>query len=98
MTIFLVFNGLGVAFLLYVLGNFWIEGHRQRNNDQKYARRVNRPEWADVLVATHALSRNAQGGLSVIPFRSPTPSGDVLGYRTTPRETPEIPVRRISTR
>ena len=36
-TIFLILNGLGVAFLLYVLANFWKEGHRPKNDARKYA-------------------------------------------------------------
>ncbi len=37
MTIFFVLNGLGVIFLLYVLANFWKEGHRPQSNVRKHA-------------------------------------------------------------
>jgi hypothetical protein len=30
MTIFLVLNGMGVIFLLYVLANFWKDGHQPK--------------------------------------------------------------------
>jgi hypothetical protein len=69
MTIFLVLNGLGVAFLLYVLANFWKEGHRPENNARQYETEFERRDWADVAVITHPISHSAQGGISVIPFR-----------------------------
>ena len=70
MTIFLVLNGLGVIFLLYVLANFWKEGQRSKNDARKYAMEFERRDWADVFVVTHPISHSAQGGVSVIPFQS----------------------------
>jgi hypothetical protein len=69
MTIFLVLSGLGVVFLLYVLANFWKEGHRPGNNAQKYEAEFGQRDWANVVVITHPISHSAQGGVSVIPFR-----------------------------
>lgn len=97
-TIFLVLNGLGVVFLLYVLVNFWKEGRRPLNNARKDAAEFGQRDWADVLVVTHPISHSAQGGLSVIPFRAPERYSGKPTHRTTSRETSESPVRRISTR
>ena len=98
MTIFLVLNGLGVVFLVYVLANFWIEGHRPKNNARKYAAEFGHRDWADVLVVTHPISHSAQGGLSVIPFRSRDRRSDIPAHGTNSRGTSEAPVRRFSTR
>jgi len=99
MTIFLLLNGLGVVFLLFVLANFWKEGHQRTHDARRYAGDYERREWAEVLVTTHPISHSAQGGLAVIPF----PLRDrerVAGRiaRTASREKSELPARRISTR
>ena|ERR1700685_4757478 len=99
MTLFLMINGLGVAFLLYVLANFWKEGHRPQSNARKDATQFRQRDWADVFVLTHPVSHSAQGGISVIPFQSrrqefrDKPSGGPIS-----RETVGVSVRRISTR
>ena len=99
MTIFLMLNGVGVAFLLYVLANFRKEGHRPKSNARKYATEIDRRDLADVFVITHPISHAAQGGISVIPFQA-----RVRGLSDTPidstasRGTPEMPARQISTR
>jgi hypothetical protein len=98
MTIFLLLNGLGVVFLLYVLANFWLEGRRPINNARRYAAEFEQRDWADVLVVTHPISHSAQGGLSVIPFRAPERHSGKPAHGTTSRGTSETPVRRISTR
>ena len=98
MTIFYLLNGLGVVFLLYVLANFWKEGHRPKNNARKYAAEVGRRDWADVVIVTHPISHCAQGGLSVIPFRGRDRYSDNAAYRTTPDGRPELTARWISTR
>jgi hypothetical protein len=97
-TIFLVLNGLGVVFLLYVLGNFWKEGHRAKNVDRKYAMEFGRRDWADVFVVTHPISHSAQGGLSAIPFQARDRYSDKPAPRATSSVTHEAPVRRFSTR
>jgi hypothetical protein len=68
MTIFLVLSGLSVAFMLYVLVNFWKEGHRQPGSSWKHSKEPGRRDWAEVVVVTHPISHAAHGGLSVIPF------------------------------
>ena len=81
MTIFMALNGLGVAFLLYVLANFWKEGRRPENNARKYATEFEQRDWADVVVITHPISHSAQGGISVIPFRPLDRYGDKHAHR-----------------
>lgn len=98
MTIFLVLNGMGIVFLLYVLANFWKEGHRPRNNARKYAAEFGRRDWAAVLVVTHPISHGAQGSLSVVPFRVRGRFSDKPISRASSDETSEAPVGRFSTR
>ena len=98
MTIFFLLNGLGVVFLLYVLANFWKEGHKPKNNARKYAAEYRRRDWANVVVVTHPISHNAQGGLSVIPFRVRDRNSDKPAQRMTLHGTPDAPVRRFSTK
>ena len=62
MTIFLALNGLGVVFLLYVLANFWMEGHRPNYNARKYAAEFGERDWSDVAVVTQPISRSARIG------------------------------------
>jgi hypothetical protein len=99
MTIFLVLNGVGVAFLLYVLANFWKEGHRPKSNARKYATEIDRRDWADVFVITHPISHAAQSGISVIPFQARDRGlSDRPIHGSASRGTPDVLARRISTR
>ena len=99
MTIFLVLNGVGVAFLLYVLANFWKEGHRPKSHARKHATEFGRRDWADGFVMTHPISHAAQGGISVIPFQARDRGlSDRPIHNTAPHGIPEVPARRISTR
>jgi hypothetical protein len=99
MTIFFALNGLGVAFLLYVLAKFWNDGHRPRNNARKYAAEFGRRDWAEVIVVTHPISHAAHGGLSVIPFQPrPRALHDKPPRRAVSREAFELPMRWISTK
>ena len=99
MKIFFLLNGMGVVFLLYVLGNFWKEGHRSKSNARKHATEFGRRNWGDVFVVTHPISHAAQGGISVIPFQARDRGlSDRPIHSTASRETPEVPARRISTR
>ncbi len=98
MTIFLLLNGVGVVFLLYVLANFWKEGHRSNNNARKYPAEYGWRDWANVVVVTHPISHSAQGGLSVIPFRHADRHSDKPARRTISNGAPEMPVRRFSTK
>jgi hypothetical protein len=98
MTIFLMLNGLGVVFLVYVLANFWNEGRRPRINARKYAAEFGQRDWVDVAVVTHPISHHAQGGLSVIPFRIPDRHSDKQTQRMTLNGAPDVPARRFSTK
>jgi hypothetical protein len=74
MTIFLVLNGIGVVFLLYVLANFWKEGHRDGHHDRNAhwwsAADFGMRDSADLVVITQRTSPEAEIGLSVIPFQA----------------------------
>jgi hypothetical protein len=98
MTIFLVLNGLGVIFLVYVLANFLKEGRRPSNHTRKYAGEFRRRDWIEVAVVRHPSSHNAQGGLSVIPFRVRDRSSDKQAHTMTLNGTPVVPVSRFSTK
>jgi len=99
MTIFFVLNGMDVAFLLYVLANFWKEGRRPKSNARMYATEFGRRGWAEVFVVTHPISHAAPGGISVIPFQARDRGlSDRPIHSTASRGTPEVRARRISTR
>lgn len=98
-AIFLALNGLAVAFLLYVLVNFWKEGHQPKNDSQASEPAAKWRDWAEVAVITHPISSAAQGALAVIPFplagrktgtaqEGPVPAGRVR----------DLAAKRISTR
>src|ERR1700746_2440220 len=98
MTIFLVLNGLGVIFLLYVLAKFWNDGHQPRNNARKYATGFGRRDWADVIVVTHPISHTTRGGLPVIPFQPRHRAlRDKPSRRAVSHEAVELPMTWIST-
>jgi len=99
MTIFLVLNGLGVIFLMYVLVNFWREGRRTKKNARRYAAEYGHRGWAEVHVVTQPISHSAQRGLSVIPFPARDHGlAEEPTQRVTSLESSEFPARRICTR
>jgi hypothetical protein len=99
MTIFFELIGMGVVFLLYVLANFWKEGHRPTSDARNCAREFGRRDWANVIVVTHPISHSAQGGLSVIPFQARDREPLFKpGRGTTAPKAMERPEKRISTR
>jgi len=105
MSIFFLLNGIGVVFLLYVLANFWKEGHRPNNPARPCAAEFLRRGVEDVFVVTHPISHSAYGGLSVLPMQAREFGQDTEeDYRCfvdelekTPIETSEKP-KRLSTR
>jgi hypothetical protein len=97
-TIFLVLNGLAVVFLLYVLANFWLDGHRAGNRRPTEERMSGVEEWGNVAVITHPISPAAQGGLSVIPFRVAGKIGDQPAGGTSAKRKTDRAAKRISTR
>ena len=99
MTIFFALNGFGLAFLLYVLANFWKEGRRARNTARTYKSEFGERDGADVIVVTTPVSPNTWYAPAVIPFRSRSVD---LSNRTASepasRETSPERVKRTSTR
>jgi hypothetical protein len=67
--IFFVLNGLGLAFLLYVLVNFWKEGRRIDRPVRRHPPNGERSRDFEPIIVTHPISHTAQGGISVIPLR-----------------------------
>jgi hypothetical protein len=66
MMLFTALNGLGVVFLVYVLIQFWKEGHRpMRPVPGDRAIEFSVKDRPTVLVVTHPISHFAHGGLSV---------------------------------
>jgi hypothetical protein len=99
-TIFLALNGLGVVFLLYVLANFWREGHQPGCNSSIYAPEFGERDFRFAVALTHPISQHsAASARSVIPFegRNPKIGGQING-KPTDRKAIEILARRISTR
>ncbi len=68
MAIFLLLNGMGLAFLLYVLVNFWKEGHRAKGRVWPQESGSMRADGRTNLVVTHAMAHSVQHGATVIPF------------------------------
>ncbi len=67
MMLFTALNGLGVVFLVYVLIQFWKEGHRpMRAAPRDRASEFSMKDRPTVLVVTHPISHFAYGGLSVV--------------------------------
>lgn len=98
-TIFLALNGLAVAFLLYVLANFWKEGHQSKNSSRPSGAEDNWRDWAEVAVITHPISSAAQGGLAVIPFPvTATKFSAELEGGLPAGKTRDLAAKRISTR
>jgi hypothetical protein len=97
MTIFLVLNGAGVVFLLYVLANFWREGRRPKNDATRCTSEAGKRDCADTHIVALPISNKAQARLVVIPFRTRgrfvdgPARGAISGVKSEPR------VGRIST-
>lgn len=99
MTIFFVLIGMGVVFLLYVLANFWKDGHRPKTVDRELVVKSSRGNQVGVVVITHPISLSAQGGLSVIPFPvSDWRQGGKSAQSTTAQRTFDMPAKKFSTR
>ncbi len=99
LTIFLALNGLAIAFLLYVLVNFWKEGHQPKNASRPSEAEAEGRDWADVAVITHPISTAAQGGLAVIPFPVTGPQISMERNGAVPAgKTRATAAKRISTK
>jgi|SRR5882672_818157 len=87
MMLFTALNGLGVVFLVYVLIQFWKEGHRQmRPVPRDRAIEFSMEDRPTVLVVTRPISHFAHGGLSVVS-RQVRLSG--LQDRQLPQDSPD---------
>ena len=99
MTVFLLLNGLGVIFFLYVLGAFWREGHQRRNRSPEFAAGFSPRDGVSILVVAEPISGQENAGSSVIPFSMPRrEAAEQKAHRALATQASEFPVRRISTR
>jgi hypothetical protein len=98
MMLFTLLNGLGVVFLVYVLVQFWKEGHRSEQPDASGSViEFSVERKPTVVVVTHPISNNAHSGLSVVSSRARLSSlqdGPIHGSAAA--EADEMPVRRYS--
>jgi hypothetical protein len=70
MIAFYVLNGLGVIFMLYVLIQFWKEGHRSVNRTaRKYKIDASEMGTCEAVAVARPIRTRAQGKYSVIPIR-----------------------------
>ena len=99
MTIFFVLNGMGVVFLLFVLVNFWRDGHRPKTFVQEGVVQSLRRNKAEVTVLAPPISPTGQGGFSVIafPVNGREPAGK-SARTTTKGGTVEMRQKKYSTR
>ena len=72
MKIFLLLNGVGVVFLVYVLVQFWKEEHRTKCRGRAARCRVPYQNRAKIVVVTRPITLGAQADRSVVPFRAMT--------------------------
>ena len=99
MTVFLLLNGLGVIFLLYVLRGFWREGHQHGNRSQEFVAEFSPRKGVSILVVTEPISGSQNKSSSVIPFAMPRrESAEPQAQRAFATQVSEFPTRRISTR
>jgi hypothetical protein len=68
-NVFLLVNGLGVVFLVYVLINFWKEARQLTAATPRHIAQPVPTNRTDVVVVTLPISHSAYGGLSVIPMQ-----------------------------
>jgi hypothetical protein len=111
MLLFTALNGLGVVFLVYVLIQFWKEGHRSmRAGPKDRAIEFSMKDRPTVLVVTHSISgglqvepapvfHRAQGSLSVVT-RKVWLSGlqDTQLHEDSPDGADGTPLKRFSAR
>jgi hypothetical protein len=98
--LFTLLNGLAVVFLMYVLVQFWKEGHRSERPDARdRVIEFSVKDKPTVVVVTHPISLRGRGGLSVVSSRARLSSlqdGPIHGISA--RATDEMPVKRYSSR
>jgi hypothetical protein len=90
LMIFTALNALGVGFLLYVLAQFWIEGHKSRSAIRARIRVSVNSAWPQVVVVTTPITAETRPA-DVRVIRFPVRAGDNLQGRT--REASRSAVR-----
>jgi len=99
MGIFILLNGVGLAFLVYVLINFWNEGHRAKSATRPFQTHFVRNDIPEVHVINFPISHSAAGGLSVMPLQAQeSKSRGKQDSRPAGRAAVEIPRKRVSAR
>jgi hypothetical protein len=99
MKIFLMLNGAGVVFLLYVLANFWKEGRRSNLAIRRRGISIVQLSRSGIIMMPKPTSRGALGGQTAAPYR--VQELGIPGQReiqTTKRATNELPLKKYSTR
>jgi hypothetical protein len=102
MTMFYMLNGMGVAFLMYVLVHFWSEGRRMKRDGEGYRMDPLHRDMPGVFVMMRPFprsGRNSPGDRSVIPLE--TYQRETRGKQTVPRseDSAEVVImKRFSTR
>jgi|SRR5665213_1022573 len=99
MTIFFILNGLGVAFLLYVLANFWKERQPAQNDAPAYITELEQQGRTNVIAMSHPISQPTYSGFSVGAF--PKDRREFVGTQDGSkgaREAARAPVRLVSAR
>jgi|GEM_PF-4622855 len=66
MAIFMLLNGMGLAFLLYTLVNFWNEGKRSVNAARERRTVLRHIYKPDLIVVKRPVSRRNPGGVTVM--------------------------------
>jgi hypothetical protein len=92
--VFLTLCGLSVAFLVYVLVQFWKAERRSPCGDEPVM--VGSHRWnPNLIVVTHPISLSAHGGISVMPLQLQTPVPADQGDRVAgSARVLEMPVSR----
>jgi hypothetical protein len=95
MKIFLLLNGMGVIFLLYVLLQFWKEGRRSKHAvPPRRAIEVPYKDRTKIVIVTRPISNGAQADGSLASFqRSERSLDDAQARRETADRTREMPMK-----
>lgn len=70
---FLTLCGLSIAFLVYVLAQFWREGRQARRGTEPVMA-FGHPWNPDLIVVTHPFSLHAHAGISAMPLQPQAPA------------------------
>ena len=99
MEIFILLNGVGLAFLVYVLINFWNEGHRAKSTARPFETHFVRNDNPEVYVINFPISHSGQRGLPVLALQAQeSKSRGKQDSRPAGRAAVEIPRKRVSAR